>query len=239
MISGLNPFNVVPNWTIDNVTLQVVPSIKYLGTILNRNQHIENRKQAAQKAFYSLQAAGLKYEGKIYKTAVQTVMSYGCSSVHLTQSNLKELDTLQGKHLKTIMGLSYSCSTSPLLEGLNMIPISTMVKFGALGLFKSCLQSNSLARHFYVQMLKRQYYVNLSKTLLGCVSAFLKNHNVKVCGYLLGSNHTLSVLKRVRCVTPQNENGLIDSVRTLICNYNDKNRYMLKQLLKHTNEHFI
>ena len=126
MISGLNPFNVVPNWTIDNVTLQVVPSIKYLGTILNGNQHIENRKQAAQKAFYSLQAAGLKYEGvspytagKIYKTAVQTVMSYGCSSVHLTQSNLKELDTL------------------------------------------------------YVQMLKRQYYVNLSKTLLGHVSAFL------------------------------------------------------------------
>ena len=53
-----------------------------------------------------------------------------------------------------------------------------------------------------------------------------------ISGYLLGSNHTLSVLKRVRCVTPQNENGLIDSVRTLICNYNDKNRYMLKQLLK-------
>ena len=54
-----------------------------------------------------------------------------------------------------------------------MIPISTMVKFGALNLFKSCLQSNSLARNFYVQMLKRQYYVNLSKTLLGHVSAFL------------------------------------------------------------------
>ena len=179
MISGLNAFNVVPNWTIDNVTLQVVLSIKYLGTILNGNQHIENRKQAGQKAFYSLQAAGLKYEGvspytagKIYKTTVQTVMSYGCSSVHLTQSNLKELDTLQGKHLKTTMGLSYSCRTSPLLEGLNMIPISTMVKFGALSLFKSCLQSNSLARNFYVQMLKRQYYVNLSKTLSGCVSAF-------------------------------------------------------------------
>ena len=44
MISGLNPFNVVPNWTIDNVTLQVVPSIKYLGTILNGNTlKIENK----------------------------------------------------------------------------------------------------------------------------------------------------------------------------------------------------
>ena len=56
MINGLNPFNVVPNWTIDKVTL-------YLGDILNGNQHIESRKQAAQKAFYSLHAAGLKYEG--------------------------------------------------------------------------------------------------------------------------------------------------------------------------------
>ena len=56
--------------------------------------------------------------------------------MHLTQSNLKELDILQGKHLKAIMGLSYSCRISPLLEGLNMIRISTMVKFGALSFFQ-------------------------------------------------------------------------------------------------------
>ena len=84
MLSGSNPFNNVPKWTIENVSLTVVPSIKYLGTILcgvNGDVHTTERKRAAQKAFFSLQGAGLKYGGvnpktgtNIYSSAVASVM---------------------------------------------------------------------------------------------------------------------------------------------------------------------
>ena len=66
-----------PKWTIGSVHLNVVPSVKYLGTNLHSASHVETRKNAAQHAFYSLQGAGVKYEGvspvtalDIYQTAV-------------------------------------------------------------------------------------------------------------------------------------------------------------------------
>ena len=37
MISGHNPFTNEPSWMIDNQSVTVVPSIKYLGTILDNS----------------------------------------------------------------------------------------------------------------------------------------------------------------------------------------------------------
>ena len=58
---------------------------------------MESRKLASTKAFYSLQGAGVKYNGvnpetavNIYRTAVGSVMSYGCSSIHMSQTYLKK-----------------------------------------------------------------------------------------------------------------------------------------------------
>ena len=99
MLSGSNPFNNVPKWTIENVSLTVVPSIKYLGTVLsgvNGDVHTTERKRTAQKAIFSLQGAGLKYRGvnsktatNIYSSAVASGISYGCPSLYLSSSNMK------------------------------------------------------------------------------------------------------------------------------------------------------
>ena len=48
LISGPNPFNCTPVWSIDNVILKVVHSLKYLGTSLDGGNHVQVRKQAAQ-----------------------------------------------------------------------------------------------------------------------------------------------------------------------------------------------
>ena len=65
--------------------------ILYLGTTLNANNsndHVNKRiKSARRQAFYSLQSAGLKYQGvspetamTVFDTAVESTLVYGCTS---------------------------------------------------------------------------------------------------------------------------------------------------------------
>ena len=192
MMCGPNPFSCDPKWTIGSVPLNVVPSVKYLGTNLHSASHVETRKNAAQRAFYSLQGAGVKYGGvspvtalDIYRTAVASFLSCGCSSVHLSHTELKELDKVQSKHIKCIMGLKYSSHTTALLNGLAVMPTSTVIQLDA------CLASNSSSNNFYVQMLKRQYEVNIGKTLVGRVNSFLSTTNVNFNYCLLNNTHLL------------------------------------------------
>jgi hypothetical protein len=186
-LGGPNPFISIPSWNIDNDTLKVVPSLKYLGSIINGGNHVDVRKQAAQRAFYSLQGAGIKYGGvspvtamNIYDAAVSSVLSYCCGSVHLSNSKLKELDKTQSKHVKVIMGLKFSSHTTVLLERRSVTPISIVIKSHALRILKSCLASNSIAKNFYVQLMKKQFDLDISKTLLGRVNSFLSVNNISL-----------------------------------------------------------
>ena len=87
MIDGVNPFVNYPSWILDYVSLKVVTSIKYLGTTLSYQDkakcHILSRNVASQKAFYSLQGAGLKFQGispelltSVYHSAVTSVGAF-------------------------------------------------------------------------------------------------------------------------------------------------------------------
>ena len=66
MLFGNNPFDSLPVWTIDGVNLQIESSITYLGAELSPhggNKHTESRIRSTQRAFYSLQGAGLNKDG--------------------------------------------------------------------------------------------------------------------------------------------------------------------------------
>ena len=61
---GGNMLAKSPQWFIDNVELDVKPTITYLGTVLgdmSGNGHCEARSRAAHKSFYALQGAGIKF----------------------------------------------------------------------------------------------------------------------------------------------------------------------------------
>ena len=73
MLFGNSPYKNIPKWYMNNQSLNVVPSIKYLGTILepgSGGKHTGSRKMATQRAFYSLQGAGVNYGGVQPETAV-------------------------------------------------------------------------------------------------------------------------------------------------------------------------
>ena len=89
--------------------LPISDSITYLGPDIGDpkgKQRVNLRASKANRAFYSMQGAGLNCNGvspetalHIYKTAVRSSLTYGCAAVNISSNNLKVLDKDQGKHL--------------------------------------------------------------------------------------------------------------------------------------------
>ena len=91
-----------------------------------------------------MQGAGLNCYGvspeialHIYKTAVRSSLSYGFAAVNISSNNSKVLDKVQGKHLKSLVGLKYHSRTTPLLETLNIPSVSKSVQTISLDVLKN------------------------------------------------------------------------------------------------------
>ena len=107
IIIGGNPFNTNPKWTINNINLSVTEKVKYLGIEigdLSGKYHCDSRVRSSNKAFYSLQGAGLNKHGvdpkvafHIYNTAVKSTILYGCESINISKLNIKKLEICLGK----------------------------------------------------------------------------------------------------------------------------------------------
>ena len=98
------PRSPLPNtrdFNVRNVSLRNVKTIKYLGSEfgdLNGHAHLNNRSVASNRAFYGIQTAGVKYPdlninvvSDIYKTAVESVLQFGCSSIYPNKGNISKL----------------------------------------------------------------------------------------------------------------------------------------------------
>ena len=116
---GKNYFKRPQNWTIKNEKLVMSSSMSYLGTILDSSNalkgtsHIEARIRASQKAFFSLQGAGLNSsyvspatKMNIYTAAVRSTLVFGCSSINISIQNMKKLDRQQAKLIKCTLNLN-------------------------------------------------------------------------------------------------------------------------------------
>ena len=241
MVRGGNPFTNMPKWSIDGVPLCDSDKIKYLGTILStRNEsHITSRIQAANRAFYALQAAGLKNNYtlspetavNIYCTAVRSVLIYGCSSFHLSKSQVQILDRTQGKHLKCMLGIDYSTHTTPILSALSIPSISRLIQVTAVGLLRSIMDSDSMARRFYLHLWKERNNAKVDKTLIGRVQTILEQNKFNVFNSCFTDKWS-SIKKDLYGFIPTNSDGMIDTIRMLLSHYNKKNSIFLNRLLK-------
>ena len=242
MIYGANPFVNGPSWILDNTSLNVVTSIRYLGTTLSYHDkakcHILSHNVASQKAFYSLQGAGLKFQGispelltSVYHTAVTSILSYGCSSVYMSKSDFKFLDTIQGKHIKCMLGLKFSSRSTPLLRSLAVLPVSTVIMIDALNLYKSCLSSSSSAGNFYKMLLLNPYNKKAERTLMGRVLSYINNTGLDFISYLCNNNYVENFKQSQ--IVHNDLDGLCDSIRLLVFNgkYDNSSRALLQNLL--------
>ena len=230
------------SWILDNTSLKVVTSIKYLGTTLSYHDkakcHILSRNVASQKAFYSLQGAGLKFQGispdlltSVYRTAVTSILSYGCSSVYMSKSDFKFLDTIQSRHNMCMLGLKFSSRSTPLLCSLAVLPISAVIMIDVLNLYKSCLSSSSSAGNFYKTLLLNPYNKKAERTLMGRVLSYIDNTGLDFISYLC-NNKYVENFKQSQIVH-NDLDGFCDSIRLLVFNgkYDNSSRALLQNLL--------
>ena len=159
LIKGKHPFNIYPKWYINGTDLKIEQHINYLGAVISNNsgkEHVSSRLNSCRKAFYSLQGAGLSQNSLdidtlmyIWSSTCKSVLLYGCESMYISKQNINELDKLQAKFIKCLVGIGSSYKTTPLLKALKIHNISDVINLNSLVLFKNIMKHPSAASGFY------------------------------------------------------------------------------------------
>ena len=168
----------------------------------------------------------------IWNSAIRPVITYGCQSVYIDKKSVDELDKIQSKLLKSVLGLKSYCRTTPVLNALKMNKISTTVEIDELNLLRTMLHSTSRASIFYKHVFN-QYHRGENcgdKNLISRVHHTCKKYGISVIKYLCDQEYANSQ-KRVLQRIPTND-GVVDTVRHLITNINQHSRVLVNMLLK-------
>jgi hypothetical protein len=163
IVNGKAPFVTAPRWYINEYDLQIQDNLTYLGAILGNQSgslHINNRISACRKSYFALQRAGLCKEGLDIQTAMfvfsvtcMSALTYACDAIYLNKGQRQELNSAQGKLVKSIVGIGAKFRTTPLLDALGMCKVTSAVDVANLNLLKNTLKHESGASKFYQYML--------------------------------------------------------------------------------------
>ena len=90
----------------------------------------------------------------MFNVAIQPILTYGCTMLNFTRSSVTELDKVQAKLLKSVLGLPKYCHNTPLLQALKVKKIDNILQVQQLSLLRNALLNISKARTFYLHMFK-------------------------------------------------------------------------------------
>ena len=162
---GTTHQEVKPTWNLNEVNLKQDDAVTYLETRLSNQtrDHIDSRITAARRAFYGLQGAGLCAGGvhpftiaRIYKTAIQPILTYGCSALNFKHTGINELEKAQASLINTALGLPKYSRNTPILRALHIKKISGILDERHLSLTRVCTAQYSkiktILSAYYEQM---------------------------------------------------------------------------------------
>ena len=104
-----------------------------------------------------------------------------------------------------------------------------------LNLFMSCLLSDSHTSGFYRHMIKQNVVGTRDKTRYGRALNFAKSHNIDLGKYIFNKNYSVAINKQFSSATPEGVCGIVDSLRSLLCNYSYRERNIYHHCLKRFN----
>lgn len=233
---GKSPFQTAPVWTIEDQPLQHADHLLYLGATLKNDKglaHVTKRIAAAQKSFYSLQGAGLSFKGvspevasHLYCVGVRTVLTYGCESLQMSKSSLKKMESVQGKLVKSFLGLRKTSHTTPLIQALKIPPIANSLSLASLNLLRSSLLYGSSASKFYLDIISSG--VHSKNTLVQRCQQDSVTHNINCLKFIFDNTYMHACKKRFKT---WDENGLVDSIRQQFYDFNDRARDIIQRLV--------
>ena len=246
MISGGNPFVVKPKLYIEKNILSIANNIDYLGATLGDNSgncHVKNRISACRKAFYALQSIGLNNPALnidvgcyLWSVICKSTISYACEAIYLKKSHLRELNKVQAKLIKCMVGIGEKYRTTPLLQALYLNNMSNVIEYNTVVLYQNIMKSNSAARKFYITMSYKKKN-NCTYLLNNRVKSIFEKYDLKTMKSLLFNRSSTSykcnsakhvILHKVT----HNSNGLVDTIRTLLKSRTHHNLMLLRLLLQ-------
>ena len=201
---------VKPTWNLNEVNLKQDDAVTYLGTRLSNQtrDHIDSRITAARRAFYGLQGAGLCAEGinpftiaHIYKTAIQPILTYCCSTLNFKHTDINELEKAQASLIKTALGLPKYSRNTPILRALHIKKISKILKERHLSLTRAALHNTAKSRPFYLHIINKcQYYhINKHSNLLQRAKLICNSNGVMLHKYLFNESYARKCKLRFKC----------------------------------------
>ena len=230
---GKCPFQVQPSWKLDGNSLNTVDSLTYLGVIISNKQshdHTTSRMSACNRAFYGLLPAGvttlhMDYTTKtaLWNSVCQPTLMYGCATMELSSTRIKEIETVQSKLIKRSLQLSKLCRSTKLLQAMDIPKIKTVLEKQTLTLFRSMVMSKSSANNFYLMLISDPRAHGHS--LFHRATTIVKKHKLTLCDILVSQRYKAKIKPK-----PQ-ECGVTDTIRTLLMNFNGFNKHVLNMLL--------
>ena len=128
-------------------------------------------------------------------------------------------------HIISALGLPKFCHNTPLLEAPALKKIAKTIQVQQLSLLRNAIINNSKARTFYLYMIKRGTTQSDKNLIIRC---FNIRKIVSLMRYVFNERYANQCTKQMHSV-PQN--GVTDSVRTLLTNYSQHSKQILKMLL--------
>ena len=225
---------------MNNTDLKINTCVKYLGTFLgdsNGSCHIESRIKATTKAFYGLQNAGIRCPViklqtvvDIYQTAVNTMLQFGCSTIHINRTNMIKVNRHQCNLIKRHLGLSKWCHSSSLLQALGILPLSVDINLQTMDLLTKSVITNSLARSFYCGLLRS---CDTSNTTLSKCRNFSNNNRINLIQYIFNDSYAYSFkkafLNKYKCT--HGRDGLVDTIDTLLRDFTVKSSEFIAKII--------
>lgn len=227
-----------PVWSINNCNIKEVDELDYLGATLSNNAavHVKNRIVKCRRAFYSLQGAGMCNNGAnpnvishLWQTSIQPVLTYASECFSLNFHNKSELDKIQSKLIKSSLGLSKFLKSTPLLTAMGVRRMNCLINAQSLKLFNTIMLGKSRVMRFYLNYFK---YCKNSRYCFGLpqrVHKICSSQNLSFIKVCTDKSYCKSVCKTLKVLTT---NGITDSCKSLLDNYNDTSKQLLKLLLK-------
>lgn len=226
-------------WYLGGTCLNETDSIMYLGICLSNNNkaHSNARIKATRRAFYALQSAGVFLKGikpetliHIFNTAIRPVLLYGLQSIYQNNASVIEIEKLQAKLLKAVLGLKVFCRNTPLLDAMRVQRIGMSNELQELLLFRSMILSNSRTQYFYNFLLSQHIKGTSSshKSLVSRVLSTCKKYDISLVNMMCDDTYLRK--RKIFNQYPQDD-GVVDSLRFLVSNMTTESVVLMNSIL--------
>jgi len=211
-----------PCWRLRGQPMKNAQSLDILGVTFSRDlrfaAHVEKRVSACRRNIFRYSSVGMVYPGLgtnvksyMWKTIGAPTLLYGMDSIHLSQRDIKQLNSAQGSIVKRVMGLNKRCHHSSLLQAMNIQTIEDKLKTSVSSLYNRIGQVSCPSRD--LQSVLLAMYITDGTVVKNTLLDRLVQYQLSPTDTFLCKPKTSKGARLNMC------SGLVDSLRYLI--YND------------------